>query len=255
VNDSGRRFFRFIGWTSGVALVVVLALYAALSIGLHFEGEPPDVAGIAHSQPVATADQATTTAISEDLKTLAPAHTPWLVAGPTAVFDRCASEQGEAFMAGWTPTTCMRMVIAYFFSDTPFQQHLQTWSATLRAAGWNSYSSNAVATTYERHPPAGSAVPVPTIDLTLRFAQRPETSTLFSAEFASPPAIPTSTTSWIQNTPVSPAVANSAPFAQYPYVAAATLSAWYYDPSDPPTPTPTGSPAAGQCVTGSGTCN
>lgn len=256
MNDSGRSFFRFIGWISGVALAVLLVVVVVLIIEYHFDEEPPDVAAFARSQPVVAEDQATTSAISEDLKALAPAHAPWLVAGPTAIFDRCTSEKADTFMPSWTPTTCMRMVIAYFFSDTPFPQHLQAWSTTLRAAGWNSYSSDAVSTSYERPAPPDSAAPVPTISLTIRFAQHPETSTLFAANFASPPpAFSTSATSWIQNAPVSPAVVDSAPFAQYSYVAAVTLTACYDDPSNPPTPTPTGNPAAGQCITGSGTCN
>jgi hypothetical protein len=255
VDDRGRAFFRFIGWTAGVALVVVLALYAVLMIQIHFDRQPPDVAGIAHSQPVVAADQAATSAISEGLKSLAPAHTPGLVAGPTAIFDGCASQQAASFMPSWTPTVCTRAVTEYFFSNTPFQQHLQAWSAALRTSGWTAFSPNPTATDYQRPPPANSAVPVPTIDLTFRFAQRPRASLLFVAGYGSFPPESTTAASWIQKVTVSPGVVDSAPFAQYPYVAEVALFARYYDPSNPPTPTPTGNPASGQCITGSGTCN
>jgi hypothetical protein len=233
MSDGGRAIFRFIGWVAGLALVAVIGIYAMLLIHNHFAKQPPDVDSIARSLPVMAADQATASAMSNDLKFVALAHATGVVTGPTATLDSCTSRQGDYVGPSWSPTTCTRSVTVYLFSRTSFHK-----------------------TDYHQPLPAYNAVPGMTIGLEVRFKQRPDTDELVyvvpgSVGYGPPPEV----TSWIQRETVSPHVVDSAPFAQYPYVAAVSLTATYYDPGNLPTTGPTSNAAAGQCVSGSGNCS
>ena len=281
LGSAGRLFFRAVGWTAGVALVVVLVLFIAVGLDFHFRNEAPDVGGIARSQAVVAADHVAASAISADLKTLVPTDAPWLATGPTAVADFCESTPG--YMSGWQPTTCTRNVTAYFYFNGSFQQHMQAWDLALRSAGWDTNGSamsrplaeyaQFASTPAPGEPgrpqlatslsPAGpysrtvadSATPDEWVDLMLSWAERPQATPSFDGIDDSLPD-PNAAVAWNQETNSSPDAVESAAFARYQFIAIARLSVRYYDPAQvAPTPTPSTNPAAGQCMSGSNTCN
>ena len=280
----GRGFFLLIGWTATAALAVVLALYVAVSVAFHHDETPPDVAGIARSQPVADADHLAASATSASLKVVAPPAASWLAPGPTTVSDFCESTQGDEFGAGWNPTTCTRTVTAYFFFNGSFPQHLQAWDTALRASGWSGFGDplSETLSDYARisHKP-GPGEPGPTylatslprsglyvrtdegsptsgqaVDLTFLWAERPQTTPSVADVDGSPVPGAFTAVAWIQKpaATASPDAVESAAFAHYQFVAVATLTDRYYNAAVP-TPTPSASHAVSGCMTGSKSCN
>lgn len=283
LGSAGRTFFRAVGWTAGVALAVALFLFVAVSLAFHFRNEAPDVGSVARSPAVVASDRVAASATSADLKALVPSDAPWLAPGPTAVSDFCESRQG--YVSGWEPITCTRTVTAYFYFNGSFQQHMQAWDLALRSSGWDTdgsvmsrpladyaqFASTAatggpglphLATSLSPAGPysravADSTTPDESVDLMLSWAERPQATPSFEGvneQLTDPGAA----VAWIQKTNSSPDAVQSSAFAHYRFVAMATLSVRYYDPAvatPAPTPTPTTNPAAGQCMSGSNTCD
>jgi hypothetical protein len=281
-----RGFFRVAGWTAAVALIVVIALYAVMIVYLRHKQNPPDVTGIARSQPIVNADHVAASATSAALKALAPAGASWLASGPTAVSDLCVSVQDGEFISSWTPVTCMRTVTAYFFFNGSFQQHMRAWDAALRATGWSptGYPLSLPLSYYaefghrpEPHEPGqrylatslppsgsydyirpfeGSSAPGRAVSLVFRWAERPQMTPSLENTDQSPVPGPDTAVAWIQKATVSPDAVESAAFTRYQFVAIATLTAGYYDSAAPAQgPTTNSAPAVGHCMSGSGTCN
>lgn len=263
-GSAARGLFRFIGWTATVALVAVLALCAVLIVHRRFENGPPDVAGIARSQPAAAADHAVASEISAALRSLAPAGASWLASGPTAVTDYCFSGPADSFGPSWTPTSCLRMVGAYFFSDDPPQHDVQTWDATLRSSGWSVAAD----------PSRGSDESSRVLDTSLvslgysahltfdwtPLSQATDPTDGSAGRWPVAGAGAGAIVVWNQETTMPPDVAESAAFSRYRFVARVTVTVWYFDSADSADgaaslPTPTGDGRRGQCVTGSDSCD
>jgi hypothetical protein len=275
-------FLRVVGWTVAVALVIVIAWVAILAFYLSRGHNPPDVAGIARSQPVAGADQVATSATSAAFAALPPDGASWLVPGPTAVSDLCTSRQYGEFVVAWEPATCMRRLTAYFFFNGSFQQHMRAWDAALRATGWSATgyplgrplgyyteyghkpepsepSQTYLATSLPASEPYYRALPGPpapghSISLVFNWAERPEVTPPYADTdtFLEPDA--TTAVAWIEKEPVSPDAVEAAAFARYQFVAVATLTATYYDAAAP-AQAPATHPAREACRSGSGTCD
>lgn len=276
---------RVVGWTVAVALVIVIAWVAVLAFYLSRGHNPPDVAGIARSQPVAGADHSATLATSAALTALAPDDASWLVSGPAAVSDLCISRQYGEFVETWEPTTCMRRITAYFFFNGSFQQHMQAWEAALRATGWSAigyplaqplnyytkYRDKPESTKPDQtylatslpasdsyyHDLPGPPAPGHSISLVFNWAERPEVTPPYTDtnQFLEPDA--TTAVAWIEKETVSPDAVEAAAFTRYQFVAVATLTATYYDAAAPawaPTTHPA-SPTYEACRSGSGTCD
>jgi hypothetical protein len=263
---------------AAAALVIMIALCAALIVYLRHREHPPDVAGIARSRPVVSADRAAASATSAALRALAPDGASWLVPGPTAVSDWCMSQQPGEFVAAWTPTTCMRTVTAYFFFDGSFQQHMQAWDAALHATGWyttgdplsqlsNSYTASGHKPEADEPSPTYPATSLPasgpyfralqgssapSVALVFYLAERSEASSSLPGSDESPG--PTVAIAWIEKPAVSPDAVEAAAFTRYQFVAVATLTTTYYD-SAAPARAPATHPASAACRSGSGTCN
>jgi len=255
-----RGFFLAIGWSAAVALVVVLVLYAGIIIEFHHKPSGPDVAGIARSRPAVAADLAAASATSASLKSLAPSAASWLVPGPTAVSDFCASsEQSDAFTTSWTPTSCSRTVTAYFFFNGSFEQHMRAWGAALEASGWSADHGDPLSLPLsyyaqygDRPGPGvsgrtylatslpssgdyvrageGSSAAGPAVYLEFRWAERPQVTASVEGVYGVPVSGPNTVVAWMrkQTAGVSPDVVESAAFARYQYVAVATMTAPYY---------------------------
>jgi hypothetical protein len=273
-----RGCFRVIGWMAAAALVIMIALYAALLVYLRHRENPPDIAGIARSQPVVSADHAAVSATSAALRALAPDGASWLVPGPTAVSDECYSQQPGEFVAAWTPAICVRTVTAYFFFGGSFRQHMQAWDAALRAAGWytTGYTLSQLSNFYTAfgHNPGASepgqtylatSLPAsgpyfralmgssaPSVSLGFHLAERPEASPWVVESAASPD--PVIAIAWIEKPAVSPEAVQAAAFTRYQFVAAATLTTTYYDAAAAAR-APATHPASEACRSGSGTCD
>jgi hypothetical protein len=270
---------RVVGWAAAVALVVVIGLYIAINIYVRHAQTPPDVAGIARSQPVAAADRAAASAMSADLKALAPDGASWLAYGPTAVSDLCVSHQNVGFIGSWTGTRCERTITAYFFFNGSFEQHMRAWDTALRATGWIttgdplslplSYyakfghkpepgdprlkylaTSLPLSAPYYRALP-GSPAPGQSVDLVFRWAERPAVSPAFPVNDETPGAA--TVIAWIQKATAASSGVESAAFDRYQFVAVATLSLVYYDLMAPVRTSITNSEHE-NCRTGSETC-
>ena len=260
------------------ALVIMIALYAALIIYLRHRENPPDLARVARSQPVVSADRAAASATSAALRAVVPDGASWLVPGPTAVSDRCISQQAGEFIAAWTPAICERTVTAYFFFGGSFQQRMRAWDAALGATGWYTTGStlSQLSNFYTEwgHKPEASepsltylatSLPAsgpyfralqgssaPSVSLVFHLAERPEASSAFAGIDESPG--PSMAIAWIEKSAVSPDAVETAAFTRYQFVAVATLTVTYYD-SAAPVRAPATHPASAACRSGSGTCN
>ena len=273
-----RGCFRVIGWMAAAALVIVIALYAALVVYLRHRENPPDIAGIARTQPVVSADRAAASATSAALRAVGPDGASWLVPGPAAVSDYCLSQNSGEFVAVWTPTTCTRTVTAFFFFNGPFQQHLRAWDAALRATAWYTTGDTLSQlsdyyTAFGRNPEASepsrrylaTSLPAssqyfrplqgssaPSVSLVFHWAERPAVSSSFAGTDESPG--PTTAVAWIEKPARSPKAVETAAFTRYQFVAIATLTATYYDAAAP-VRAPATHPASAACRSGSGTCD
>jgi hypothetical protein len=265
---------------AAAALVVVIGLYIALLVYIRHAQAPPDVAGLAHSQPVAAADRLAVSATSAALKAVAPDGASWLVPGPTSVSDRCVSIKSDWLLHPWAGTSCVRAVTAYFFFNGSFQQRVRAWDAVLRASGWvtagdplsvplsyyaeyghkpdlNQPGLRYLATSLPQSDPYyraihGSATPGQSVDLVFRWAERPEVSRSLE-DFDAVPG-PSTVVAWRQKSTVSPNAVESAAFTRYQYVAIATINVVYYD-SAVPARTPVTYSGHENCRTGSDTCD
>jgi hypothetical protein len=275
---------RVIGWTAAAALVIVIALWAAVVLYLRHAENPPDLSGVARSQPVAAADHVAASATSGALRTLTPDGASWLVPGPTTVSDRCLSNGNGALIPAWTPATCMRTVTAYFFFDGSFQQHVRAWDAALRASGWSAagdplgppvdyytedghkpekyqprqlYLATSLPTSspYSRSA-QGSPAPGYSVSLVFDWAERPEVSPSWVGVVESQGL--STAVAWIEKPALSPDAVETAAFGRHQFVAVATLTVTYYHAPAPAPPTT--HPAAHPdthvaCRSGSGTCD
>jgi len=241
---------------AAAALVVVIGLFIALNIYVRHAQTPPDVVGIARSRHVVDADHAAVSALSADLKALAPDGASWLAPGPAGVSDLCVSHENDAFIPSWTGTRCIRTITAYFFFNGAFGQHMQAWDAALRATGWVTIGGDPLgmplfyyakyghkpesgepslrylATSLPMSDPyyhalPGSSTPGQSVDLVFRWAERPQVSDSFE-DYDETPG-PTTVVAWLQRAILSPGAVESAAFTRYQFVAVATLTAVYYD--------------------------
>jgi len=254
-----RRGFRIVGWVCA-ALAAVVAVYGGIAIWqYHSQSQPPpNVATIARSASVTTADRSAVAEVDSRLATLS--HTePWLVPGPTGILDRCQSGQDGYYYQSWTPVTCARTVTAFYFFNGPFLPRMQAWNGALATAGWGGVQGQQILTqALSYYPlnagslsPQGATTAAPfsaseladagacqdqaegqrSVCLNIAWAERPR---IRLGPFGDYQAVLGSAVVDIQNQSVNLASVETKAFDQYQYVVIATLSDTYYNPAGSP---------------------
>ncbi|WP_041540029.1 hypothetical protein [Catenulispora acidiphila] len=259
--------------------VVAVAVVGLFIWGIHREfrdHRPPDVAKIAHSAPVQSADHDATDELNARVAALPQGQT-WLIPGPTAVQDQCQSMSTGEFTTVWQPVTCQRTITAYYSFNGDFVQRMETWGKALNAAGWVSqYGGDALGQPLDyykkmAHQPEPQApnrtyladdlppsermchreTEAHPLCLTISWAERPRTTTAHT-QYQGPDI----TAAVIQQQKVDPAAVESTAYPHEQYLAIVTLTDTYYDAdADAPRPAPSPLTTYTPCYSGSGTCN
>jgi hypothetical protein len=123
-----------VGLVGAIVPAVALIVAGTWLYDMHERAVPPDVRSVAQSTAVQEADAAATNAVSAGFGRLVEGA-GWLVPGPSAVIDSCASQPPDAIGGSYSPVVCVRSVARFYGFDGVFAQRYASLAADLAASG------------------------------------------------------------------------------------------------------------------------
>ncbi|GAA4983668.1 hypothetical protein GCM10025734_06030 [Kitasatospora paranensis] len=121
----------------GVVLVLLI-VWACVSVHDYLDPAMPDVHGISTSAEVATADRAATTRLDDALAQVRTA-VPWMTDAGRSADDLCSTNDNVAFIGErrrWAPVSCMRTSAWFGAFDGSLPEELTRINRALSRAGW-----------------------------------------------------------------------------------------------------------------------